>query len=83
MTVDFDPVQVRGFSNDVMTELEEVIRPWIKQIREQMGSDGDYQTLGKREGNEGGYGASDYSGRGVGFSLATNIRDGLDWLNKL
>ena len=84
MSLHFDPDQVRGFSNDVMTELDDVIRPWIAQIRDKMGTDGDYRTLGCRDGGAaGGYGPSDYSGRGVGFSLATNITDGLDWLSRL
>lgn len=80
MTLEIDPTQVRGFSDDVMLELNEVIRPWITRIRGLM-ADGDgeanYHTLG-RDASEG-----DYGGRVLGFALAGNIGDGMRYLEQL
>lgn len=87
MTLSFDPDQVRGFSNDVMTELDDVIRPWIARIRELMAdADGEanYQVLG-RSSSAGAYqiGANDYAGRSLGFALSANANDGMRWLGEL
>ena len=83
-----DTEAVRAFSNEMYTELEQVIKPWAKRVRAQLhGGDGsgsgDEAEPGADPGRTLGSNGADYAGNEVGRWHADNVASGVDWLDKM